>query len=61
MAPQILVLGGRVWLWYWRREGCGKLAAPTDPVHLAAHNKKNVKAKRIIMDGFRPHYSSSVW
>jgi hypothetical protein len=33
----------------------GKEAAPLDPVHLAAHNKKDVKARRIIVDGVKDH------
>jgi hypothetical protein len=33
----------------------GKVAAPADPVQLAAHNKKDVKARRIIVDGVKDH------
>jgi hypothetical protein len=33
----------------------GKVVAPTDPVHLAAHTKKDVKAKRILVDGVKDH------
>jgi len=32
-----------------------KAVAPTDPVHRAAHNKKDVKARRIIVDGVKVH------
>jgi hypothetical protein len=33
----------------------GKVAAPADPVQLATHNKKDVKARRIIVDGVKDH------
>jgi hypothetical protein len=33
----------------------GKVAAPADPVQLAAHTKKDVKAKRILVDGVKDH------
>jgi hypothetical protein len=32
-----------------------KVAAPADPVQLAAHKKKDVKARRIIVDGVKDH------
>ena len=31
----------------------GKVAAHADPIQLASHNKKDVKAKSIIMDGVK--------
>jgi hypothetical protein len=31
----------------------GKVAAPVDTVQLATHNKKDVKARRIIVDGVK--------
>jgi hypothetical protein len=33
----------------------GKVAAPADPVQLAAHTKKDVKARRILVDGVKDH------
>jgi hypothetical protein len=33
----------------------GKVASPTNPVHLVAHTKKDVKAKRILVDGVKDH------
>jgi len=33
----------------------GKVAAPTDLVQLAAHTKKDVKARRILVDGDKEH------
>jgi hypothetical protein len=33
----------------------GKVAAPADPTQLAAHLKKDVKARRIIVDGVKDH------
>jgi hypothetical protein len=33
----------------------GKVAAPTDLVQLAAHAKKDVKARRILVDGVKDH------
>jgi hypothetical protein len=31
------------------------VVAPADPVQLAAHTKKDVKAKRILVDGVKDH------
>ena len=31
------------------------MAAPTDLVQLAAHTKKDVKARRILVDGVKDH------
>jgi len=40
----------------------GKVAAPANPIQLAAHTKKDVKARRILVDGVKnhiiPHLSS---
>jgi hypothetical protein len=40
----------------------GKVGAPTNPIQLAAHSKKNFKARRILVDGVKdhiiPHFSS---
>jgi hypothetical protein len=33
----------------------GKVTAPADPVQLAAHTKKDVKAKRILVDSVKNH------
>jgi hypothetical protein len=33
----------------------GKVATPADPIQQAAHNKKDVKARRIIVDGVKDH------
>jgi hypothetical protein len=33
----------------------GKVASLADPVQLATHNKKDVKARRIIVDGVKDH------
>jgi hypothetical protein len=33
----------------------GKVAAPADPVQLASHAKKDVKARRILVDGVKDH------
>jgi hypothetical protein len=33
----------------------GSIAAPVDPVQQVAHNKKDVKARRIIVDGVKDH------
>jgi hypothetical protein len=33
----------------------GKVAAPTDPVQLASHAKKDIKAIRILVDGVKDH------
>jgi hypothetical protein len=33
----------------------GNIAAPTDPVQQVAHNKKDMKARRIIVDGVKDH------
>jgi hypothetical protein len=33
----------------------GKVAAPANPVQRVAHNKKDVKARRIIVDGVKDH------
>ena len=39
-----------------------KVAAPANPIQLAAHTKKNFKARRILVDGVKdhiiPHFSS---
>jgi hypothetical protein len=32
-----------------------KVAAPADPVQLATHTKKDVKARRILVDGVKDH------
>jgi hypothetical protein len=33
----------------------GKVATPTDPMELDSHAKKDVKAKRILVDGVKDH------
>ena len=33
----------------------GKVAAQADPTQLAAHTKKNIKARRILVDGVKDH------
>jgi hypothetical protein len=33
----------------------GKVAAPIDPMQLAAHTKKDVRARRILVDGVKDH------
>jgi hypothetical protein len=33
----------------------GKVATPTDPIQLAAHAKKDVKAIKILVDGVKDH------
>jgi len=33
----------------------GKVTTPTDPVQLTTHNKKDAKARRIIVDGVKDH------
>jgi hypothetical protein len=39
-----------------------KVAAPANPIQLAAHTKKNFKVRRILVDGVKdhiiPHFSS---
>jgi hypothetical protein len=35
--------------------GEGKATTPVDPVQLVAHAKKDVKARRILVDGVKDH------
>jgi hypothetical protein len=39
---------------YWKLSE-GKVATPNDPVELASHAKKDVKARRILVDGVKDH------
>jgi hypothetical protein len=56
----ISVHGESELLWCWRNKDCGNFAEgtavlPADPAKQPAHLKKDVKARRIIIDGVKDH------